>query len=489
VLGEVSLPDQVETQRRFSSEKIGDRRNAADPSDKAHSWQDLIRLTQDEDSEVRTYAYHTLGKASISKAAEAKDRGTLKSELSAAVIYFEKSHQESAWCPASFCHPFYRAYLAISSQEAKGDEVQRYLAQAKNAVVDNYTYETEVKDPVKDELFKAVENLARALQESQRLKDKPFREIANELNTYRWYCEKAAEHMAAAEGKAPGAVKAMRKCNPLLEERIQSTLAEIQEKAKQICRITHGSGTVFESPGAEINRAAKALSSEDIFRTQESVFRIASQLKEFCRLLPEGKRELVCSIVKEIELATEFPNKLDKIELAFAYVSSAVETALQSRDVCSDIKQVHSDIKQVLTEVGVVNNKLDEIRYAIFKQRISSRNAISNLTSIRTELEKLYQFSQTHPESSLEELYSCREEQLQELSKDLDDRFAELKSVLERKASTDEVKIILDKLELLKPAETWNSKIWNMTDKGATLLSYVSFLQDAIPILRPLMIG
>lgn len=131
-------------------------------------------------------------------------------------------------------------------------------------------------------------------------------------------------------------------------------------------------------------------------------------------LLPDNnKRELADGAVSEAELSPLTSDKLDKVELGIAYVSSAVESALQSEDV-------RTDIKQVLIKLDVANNKLDEIRYAIFKQRISSGNAISNLNSIRTELEKLHQFSLQYPESSLKELYSCWEEQLEELSEDLE---------------------------------------------------------------------
>lgn len=283
--------------------------------------------------------------------------------------------------------------------------------------------------------------------------------------------------MAAAENKAPGAVKLIRKCNPLLEEQIQNAIGEIQEKAKQICQITHGSGTEYEAPVAEINRAAKALSLDDIHKTQRSVTRIISQLEELCELLPNNKIKLVKEAVAEVKQAAEFSNKIDKLELAVAYFGSAVESALQSEDV-------RSDIKQVLTKLDVVNNKLDEIRYAIFKHRICSGNAISNLNSIKVELEKLYQLSLQYPESSLKELYSCREEQLNELSEDLVDRFAELNKILKGKASRDDIK----KLERLKPAETWSSKFWDKADKGATLLTYISFLKGSITILTPLLI-
>ena len=439
--------------------------------DKDAAWQDLHRLTQDEDSYVRMYVYHSLGRVSVFKATESNDSGTIKHELEEAVAYFEKSSQELDYSPARFCFPFYRTYLAITFQEAKEDEVQRYLAEAKKAVVGSES---------KDELLKAVENLAQALQEAQRLKNRSVQEVASELNAYKWYCDKAADYMTAAEDKAPGAVKLMRKCNPLLEEQIQATISEIQERARQICQITRKSDTAFEAPGADINRAAKALSHDNIYETQRSVKRITLQLKEFCRLLPKGKRELVCSAVNEIEQANEFPDKIIKIDLALAYVGSAVEIAIQSEDVRSDLRQVHSDVKQVLAEVGIANKKLDEIKYLVFKQKISSGNAISALTSITTELEKLHQLALQYPHSSLKE----REKLLQVLSTDMGERFSELKVLLTGKPSKDGIQMVLDKLEQLKPHETWDSKFWNRADKVAILMTYISFLHEVIAVLR-----
>ncbi|HEX7445696.1 MAG TPA: HEAT repeat domain-containing protein, partial [Methanothrix sp.] len=274
---------------------------------KKQAWKVLMRLTRDKDDYVRMFAYYSSGRASIFKATLAKDNGTLKRELKAAVVYFEKSSQEAVYSPASFCHPFYRSYLAITFQDAKEDEVQRYLAEAKKAVNGS---------KCKDELLLAVENLTLALQEAQRLKDRPLQEIVSELNSYRWYCENAAKHMTAAEDEAPGAVKLMRMCNPLLEERIQTTIAEIQEKAWQICQITRGSGTEFEAPGAQIHQAATGLSIGDLVSIQRSSSSIVKQLRKFCRLLPENEKDQVCEVVKQIEREPDFPEKLHLIERA-----------------------------------------------------------------------------------------------------------------------------------------------------------------------------
>jgi nucleoside phosphorylase len=130
--------------------------------------------------------------------------------------------------------------------------------------------------------------------------------------------------MSAAEDKAPGAVKLMKKCNPLIEERIQSTIREIQEKARQIFQITQGSGTEFEAPAAKIHRQAKTLSDGDIAGIQNSSSRIVVQLQEFCKLLPEKEKGLVCNTVKETELASEVLEKLHLIEIAISCIIIAL---------------------------------------------------------------------------------------------------------------------------------------------------------------------
>ena len=279
---------------------------------------------------MRMYAYHSLGKASVLKATEAGNKDCLESEMKSAIGYFERSAQEASVSrsAAKFCLPFYRSYFAITFEDAKENEVKRYLDRAKSAVGISSS---------KAELIEAVENLARALREAQRLKDRPLHEIAGELDSYRLYCEKAAEHMAAAEDRAPGVVKLMKTCNPFLEERIKATIAEIQEKAKQICQITHGSGTEYEVPGKEIYRAAEALSSVDLVGNEISSSIIVLQLMKFCDFLPTDEKGPVCKVVKEIELVSEFPEKLLKIALALSNLSPILLNLLKRYQCLEDV--------------------------------------------------------------------------------------------------------------------------------------------------------
>ncbi len=280
--------------------------------DNAQAFQALLRLTEDGNCDVRMHAYHSLGMTSVLKATEAQDRDTLLRELNTAIVYFEKSSQEgTSYNPAKFCLPFYRSYFVLTFQGAKEGEVQRYLAEAKEAVGSSES---------KAELIKSVKSLAKALYESQKLKSKSVEDMVNELNTYRWYCDRAAEHMSAAEKGAPGIVMLMRKCNPLLEERIQATIDEIQKKAWQICQIAHESDTRYEALGNEMHKAAKALSTGDIVSMQRCSSRIVSQLKKFCKMLQKDEMGSMYEVIDEIDHETEFTDKLHKIELALSYL-------------------------------------------------------------------------------------------------------------------------------------------------------------------------
>lgn len=274
--------------------------------DKDEAWEDLVNLSQDKNNVVQMNAYHSLGRVSIFKATTAKDNDTLKRNLEDAINYFDKSSYDSDNSPSRFCYSFYRSYYAITFQDAKENEVHRYLAEAKRAVGGSKS---------KEELLLAVENLAKALQKAQSQRDRPLEDNVSDLNYYRWYCEKAAEYMAAAEDNAPGAVELMRKGNPLLDQRVQANTVEIQEKAREICQITRGSVTEFEAPGAEIHQAAAGLSG-DLVSIQRSSTSIVKQLKKFCMLLPEKEKDQVCEDVEEIESEADFPEKLHLIERA-----------------------------------------------------------------------------------------------------------------------------------------------------------------------------
>jgi hypothetical protein len=173
------------------------------------------------------------------------------------------------------------------------------------------------------------------------MKSRPIQEVADELNAYRQYCENAADHMAAAEGKAPGAVKLMRMCNSLLEERIQATIREIQKKAELI------------SP--EINRAARSLSLDDPIKAYRCCMRMASALRNSCKRLPEERSELICGTLIDIEKEGDLYIVLEKVELAMAYTLPAIEA--EREEILDRLRNIQLSISILNISSGSVQKR------------------------------------------------------------------------------------------------------------------------------------
>jgi hypothetical protein len=204
---------------------------------KQQAWSDLQRLTSDENQDARVCANHFFGKFSIFKASQAQSEENYKNELEKAIRFFENATESSyrERYPAQFCLPFYRSFYTIifKKQEAQ-EEVDKYLAEAKEAVKDSKS---------KKLLIEAVENLATALEEIQNLENLDLGAMKGELNFYRKYCDRAAELITDTEETAPYATELVRKGLPIFDRNLKRLLEEIQEKAKIACRISQGTPT------------------------------------------------------------------------------------------------------------------------------------------------------------------------------------------------------------------------------------------------------
>ncbi len=208
--------------------------------DKQHAWNELIKLADDKDNDVRAYANNSLGKVSIFTASQAEKEEDYEKELEKAILFFEKATQESTYGlfnPSQFCLPFYRSFRTIvfNKQEAN-EEVDKYMAEAKEAILGSKS---------KELLFEAVENLANALKEVQKLDGMDLEAKKSELNFYRKYCEQAAELMKNTEETAPYATAAMKKGLPILDRNLKELLKEIQERAKSAYRQSKGNDTEY----------------------------------------------------------------------------------------------------------------------------------------------------------------------------------------------------------------------------------------------------
>jgi predicted amidohydrolase/HEAT repeat protein len=251
---------------------------------------DLHRLAQDNDIDVQIAANHASGSISIYKASQAKSDESVRKELETALRFFEKASKVSThFNPAKFCLPFYRSFYAITFRKEEAEaEVKKYLTEAKSAVEGSKS---------KEKLLEAVENLGNALSEVQKARD--LDAMKTDLNAYRRYCDRACELLDTTQEKAPGASSLIRKGLPIIDERIQGILGEIQEKAKTLCKKTQG--TPLEPLGNETNQKAKLLSGLDYLSTDIRLNDLIPPFKAFCDYIPLNKRGEICDKLKTIE--------------------------------------------------------------------------------------------------------------------------------------------------------------------------------------------
>jgi hypothetical protein len=316
--------------------------------------------------------------------------------------------------------------------------------------------------------------LANALHESQTLKSRPLHEITSHLNAYRSYCDKAAEHMAAAECESPGAVSILRKCNPLIKEKIRTTIAEIQQTALGICQITLGSGTVYESLGIEINRTAKSLSTDDYLKKYKCSVRITSILAEFCRLLPQNKRGYACEIIKQIETEEVLSDKLNMIELALTYLQPNIE--MEACGSANKLSEIHEDIRSL-------DQKLNTIVFDLSKIKVGTGNIASNLWAVRDILNRI-EVEQRSAQNS-DEISNVSSEPggyNEHVALLIDAKVSELEIILKQIPNRDDIKDILEKLERLKPSEKWEwigriSDLIAIFDAAIKVVTFVSSIK------------
>ncbi len=255
---------------------------------KQEACDDLIWLTRDKEGHVRALAYFSLGKVSIFRAEGAEKEDVFKKDMEEAIQYFEKASQETSFFnPAKFCLPFYRSFYTLTFKKEEAEaEVNKYLAEAKNAVEGSES---------KEKLLEAVENLGNALKEGQNLRD--FDASKSDLNAYRRYCDRACELLKTTENKAPGASRLIRKGLPIIDEKNKGITEEIQDKAKALCKKTRG--TSLEEMGFETVKQANELSSSNELKKDKSLEQMNGILNKFCEYVPEEKRAQILEDLKK----------------------------------------------------------------------------------------------------------------------------------------------------------------------------------------------
>ena len=303
-------------------EDSGVRRDAADAlgsafphvTDKEQATKDLLLLTKDDHTEVRVFTNYSLGRISIFKATEAVSIENYKKELNHAVEFFEQSSIESTYFnPAQFCHPFYKSICSITFEEKDVEaEVQEYLNKAKSTIKGSES---------KKLLVEAVENLENALREVHNVKEMGLDVMKSDLKALKSYCDRASDILASTEEKAPGATKVLRRGLPIIDQRIQEILSEIQKNAEILCK--HTINTQFEDLGKEVNRAGQNLSDiRDPIALEKHIINIEETLSVICDQVP--KKGEACRLLEKTKNEPDIEDKLPLINMILSVISSQI---------------------------------------------------------------------------------------------------------------------------------------------------------------------
>ena len=283
--------------------------------DKNQAWDDLHRFTSDKDSDVRIAANHSSGKVSIFRASEAENDDAFKKEIENSLLFFEKASKEATYFnPAKFCLPFYRSFYTLTFKKDEADaEVQIYLSEAKSAVEGSNS---------KGKLLEAVENLGNALKEAQKGRD--FNDMKSDLNVISRYCDRACELLDTTEDKAPGASRLIRRGLPIIDERIKGIIAEIQEKAKALCKQVKD--TEYKEIGQQVNNVGQELSKViDPLRLEIEVSRMLIPLSAICKKMHEEDRGEACEILIQINDEQNVEDKLPLISMFLSKISTQMD--------------------------------------------------------------------------------------------------------------------------------------------------------------------
>ncbi|MDW5551212.1 HEAT repeat domain-containing protein [Methanosarcina sp.] len=429
--------------------------------DRQQARDDLYRLTKDKSSDVRTSSNHSLGRVSIFIASQAETEENYKKELEKAIKFFETAAQEASRSnPAQFCLPFYRSFHTIifKKQEAR-EEVNKYLEEAKDAVEDSES---------KKQLFEAVQNLAEALKEVQNLENLDLQAMKGELSFYRKYCDHAAELMKCTDEKAPFATRVLRKGLPILDRNLKAIIEEIQEKAKNTYK--QSQGTVTEEIAYSVCREVQKWEMGSPEEMTQKVEDIAYVLKKKIGYVPENEY-----VLNKIE-AMRYERNLVKQYETLLFVIEQIPTMKVISE--QELDQKFQKFDRIFDEIIYVKNKLNCISFDVSKIKLNSADVISDLETMKTELEKLSKIEGLNT-LSIEKLDSIQAEKINGFNNNILGRLDEIK-ILIHELSKDNSDIYEEYSRRLN--EIKQSKLDTLLQRYSAVISLIGFVISGISI-------
>lgn len=303
----------------------------------------------------------------ILRATESDDE--FRTHLEEAIEFFRRSSEDAKYTnPAAFCLPFYRSlHSLLFTEMPKEEEVQRYLAEAKEAIKGSESREV---------LLEAVNNLSKALQEvrAYSIDDILFRK--RDLRSYTKYCLQTAECLREARDKAPLSSKIIdyalvEKSIPIVDQKIKALFRDVEAAAGRLCKNTKGSD--LEAFGRDAYESTRGLNKiESWIAADQYLERIVPLLKRHCSRLPKEAQELLKTLVDSQDIAS--------LEQRFNTLESVLLASLV---------QGENDDRRVIELKGLLDLRLQGIEFAIINMKDSSGNAREELYSLKNQIDGL----------------------------------------------------------------------------------------------------
>jgi len=466
------LPDKQQALKdliKLTSDKDNDVRSRAVHAlcinyftlpEKQQAFKNLIKLTNDQSRYIRAYAYHTLGRISIFKASNAEKEEDYRKELEKAITFFEAAAIESDYerfNPSQFCLPFYRSFYFIIFKKRNSErKIDRYISEAYSAIQGSES---------KELLLEIVKNLANALKKVNNLEKLNLDEMKEELCFYRKHCDRAVELMIDTEEIAPFATIAMKKGMSILDRNLKELIEEIQKRAKIVCKESRG--TDREQIVCEINNEIQNAISDDKGQYVEILEDVISILKIKIPPIPENR--FIRSKIEALENKKISPEKYHDLPLIISIMSTMKVISEQ------EIDEKFRRFDLLYDEIVNTKDKLNCISFDISKIKLNSSSIMSDLKTIKEELEKL---------TKIEDLKTISIEKL-------DYNHAEKLNCLNREILKllDEVKILIDNLPKNEDIFKFNNKLDELKQSKSDMLlqkssAIVSLIGFAMQILQ-----
>lgn len=401
--------DENSVVRSWAIEALGSAFPYIPDHKKKQALNDLYRGTNDNDIIVRAYANHSCGRVCTFRASQAEKEEEYKNELEKAIMFFEKTAQESSdrkSDPSKLCLPFYNSFYKIIFNEQKTkEEVNKYLEEAKAVIKGSKS---------KKLLFEAAENLAKALEDVQNLGNLDFHAMKYELNLYRKYCEHTAELMIYTDEKAPIVTKLILNEMPFFDFDLKKLIEEIQKKTEVIQEKIKGiqfNDQLFVL-GFKLNKSSQLLSKirDPVgFKKQLNVMHYL--MKAICSKFPEGQKNEACELLEKLDVESSFEDQIPIMNIILSKLDYQLD---------------------MTTYLGRFEGKLDNISYCVFKTKLNNGNVSLKLDVMKTELEKLNEKVSSNT-SSIEQLNPALDKKLGDINDDLQDRLNELEDLINKK--------------------------------------------------------